>query len=157
MGIDTGTINQLTTFLTGLGLAFFVALWVSLIIWVYRDIRKRTEDTLVIILAVAVSIVLFLPGVLIYMILRPSVTIDEKYQQALEEEALLSTLEESELCPGCERKIKSEWMVCPSCHTVIKKKCPGCQNHLELAWEICPFCSLELNPQKRNRIEHPQS
>ena len=123
----------------------------------YRDIRKRTEDTLVIILAVAVSIVLFLPGVLIYMILRPSVTIDEKYQQALEEEALLSTLEESELCPGCERKIKSEWMVCPSCHTVIKKKCPGCQNHLELAWEICPFCSLELNPQKRNRIEHPQS
>ena len=31
-------------------------------------------------------------------------TSEEKYQEALAEEALLSTLEESELCPGCEKK-----------------------------------------------------
>jgi hypothetical protein len=155
MGIDTGTFNQLTTFLTGLGLAFLTTLWVSLIIWVYRDIRKRTGDILVIILAVAISILLFLPGTLIYLILRPSMTSEEKYQEALSEEALLSTLEESELCPGCERKIKSEWIICPSCHTTIKKKCPGCQSLLELVWDICPYCSLELTPQKRTRIEHP--
>jgi RNA polymerase subunit RPABC4/transcription elongation factor Spt4 len=154
MGIDTGIINQLTTFLTGLGLAFLATLWVSLIIWVFRDIRKRSEDTLVIVLAVVISIILFLPGVLIYLILRPSMTSVEKYQEALEEEALLSTLEEGGLCPGCERKVQSEWMLCPSCHTIIKKKCPGCQNLLELAWDICPYCSLELTPHKRNRIEH---
>jgi hypothetical protein len=155
MGINTATLNQLTTLLTGLGLAFLLTLWVSLIIWVYRDIRKRSEDILVIILAITISIILFLPGVLIYLILRPALTNEEKYQIALEEEALLSTLEESGLCPGCERKVKSEWMICPSCHTVLKKQCPGCQNLLELSWDICPYCSLELSPQKRNRIEHP--
>ena len=155
MGIETGTITQLTTFLTGLGIAFLITLWVSLIIWVYRDIRKRSKDPLVIILAVAVAVILFLPGVLIYLILRPSLTTEDTYQMALEEEALLSTLEESELCPGCERKIKSEWIVCPSCHTILKKKCPGCNKLLELAWEICPYCGLELAVQKHSRTDHP--
>jgi RNA polymerase subunit RPABC4/transcription elongation factor Spt4 len=155
MSIDTGTINQLSTFLTGLGIAFLITLWLSLIIWVYRDIRMRSTDVLVCILAVAVSIILFLPGVLIYLILRPALTTEEKYQQALEEEALLSTLEESELCPGCERNIKDDWLMCPSCHTVIKKLCPACKNLLELAWDICPYCGLELEAQKPNRIDHP--
>jgi RNA polymerase subunit RPABC4/transcription elongation factor Spt4 len=115
----------------------------------------RSTDVLVCILAVAVSIILFLPGVLIYLILRPALTTEEKYQQALEEEALLSTLEESELCPGCERNIKDDWLMCPSCHTVIKKLCPACKNLLELAWDICPYCGLELEAQKPNRIDHP--
>jgi RNA polymerase subunit RPABC4/transcription elongation factor Spt4 len=101
---------------------------------------------------VTVAILLFLPGVLIYLILRPSLTIEEKYQAALEEEALLATIEESELCPGCERKINPDWMVCPSCHTILNKKCPGCGKVIELAWDICPYCSLEQTPQKRN---HP--
>jgi predicted amidophosphoribosyltransferase len=155
MGIDTGSINQLSTIFTSLGIAFMLTLWLSLIAWVYRDIRKRSDDVLASILAVAVSIILFLPGVLIYLILRPDLTTEEKYQTALGEEALLSTLEESELCPGCERNIKDGWMICPSCHTVIKKKCPSCGNLLELAWEICPYCSQELTVKKQNRIDHP--
>ena len=155
MGMITGTLNQLSTFLIGLGIAFIIVLWLSLLIWVYRDIRKRSDDILVCILAVAVSILLFLPGTLIYLILRPALTNEQKYQAALEEEALLSTLEESELCPGCERNIKNEWIVCPSCHTAIKKKCPACGNLLELAWDICPFCGLELATQKRSRIANP--
>lgn len=152
MGINTDTLNQLSTYLIVLGIAFIIVLWFSLIVWVFRDIRKRSDDLLVIILAVAVSIILFLPGALIYLILRPSLTNEQKYQVALEEEALLSTLEESELCPGCERNIKSDWMVCPSCHTVMKKRCPACKNMLELAWDICPFCGLVLTEQKRSRI-----
>ncbi|MGA9398728.1 MAG: zinc ribbon domain-containing protein [Anaerolineaceae bacterium] len=152
MGLNTGIINSLSTLLIGLGIAFVVTLWISLIIWVYRDIRNRSDDLPLRILAVTVSILLFLPGVLIYLILRPPLTSEEKYQAALEEEALLTTLEESELCPGCERKINPEWMVCPSCHIVLKKKCPDCGSLIELAWDICPFCSLELAPQKR---DHP--
>ncbi len=155
MDINTGTLNQLSTFLTGMGIAFIFVLWISLIIWVYRDIRKRSDDILTSILAVAISILLFLPGVLIYLILRPAFTSEQKYQAALEEEALLSTLEESELCPGCERNIKSNWIICPSCHTVIKKKCPSCGSLLELAWDVCPFCGFELATQKRTRIANP--
>ena len=157
MGLNTGIINNLSTFLIGLGIAFIFALWISLTIWVYRDIRNRSDDLPLCILAVAVSILLFLPGVLIYLILRPPLTSEEKYQAALEEEALLSTLEDSDLCPGCERKIKAEWMVCPSCHTVLRKKCPNCGSLIELAWDICPFCSLEFTPQKRSHstVDNP--
>jgi RNA polymerase subunit RPABC4/transcription elongation factor Spt4 len=154
MGINTGTINHLSTFFIGLGLAFLIALWVSLIIWVYRDIRKRSDDLFVRILAITISILLFIPGILVYLIVRPSMTIEEKYQSALEEEALLATLEESELCPGCERKTNVDWMVCPSCHTVLRKKCPGCNRLIELAWDICPFCCLELAAQKHERTNN---
>ncbi|MBN2257282.1 MAG: zinc ribbon domain-containing protein [Anaerolineaceae bacterium] len=151
MGFNIGTIDHLSTFFIGLGIAFLTALWVSLIIWVYRDIRKRSDDLLVRILAVTVSILLFIPGIFIYLIIRPSMTIEEKYQAALEEEALLATLEETELCPGCERRINSSWMICPACHTVLRKKCPDCGQLIELAWDICPFCSHELSAQKHER------
>ncbi len=157
MGLNFGTINNISVFFFSLGIAFIIILWISLIIWVYRDIRKRSDDLPLKVLAVTVATLLFLPGVLIYLILRPPLTIEEKYQASLEEEALLATIEESELCPGCERKIKPEWMVCPSCHTILKKKCPGCGNLNELAWDICPYCSFEHAPQKRNHpvTDHP--
>ncbi len=157
MGSNIGISNNFSVFLIGLGIAFVVTLWFSLIIWVYRDIRNRSEDHLIWILAVIVTILLFIPGILIYLILRPPITTEEKYQAALEEEALLATLEESELCPGCERKLSAEWMVCPSCHTVLKKKCPNCSSLIELAWDICPFCSIELAPQKRSHstVDNP--
>ncbi|MCX8026104.1 MAG: hypothetical protein N3A60_12960, partial [Thermanaerothrix sp.] len=77
----------------------------SLIFWTYRDIRKRTRDPRVHILATLVAAVLFLPGVLIYLILRPSRTLEEEYQRSLEEEALLQTIEETPQCPGCGRKV----------------------------------------------------
>lgn len=157
MGINTVTINNLSTFLISLGVAFIISLWISLIIWTYRDIRNRSDDLLLRILAVLIPVLLFLPGIVIYLILRPQKTTEEKYQAALEEEALLSTLEESEVCPGCERNIKPDWMVCPSCHTILKKKCAACGNLIELSWDICPYCSLELAPQKHSHsaIDNP--
>lgn len=153
MGIESSIANNLTSFFIGLGLAFLLTLWISLVIWVYRDIRRRTDDPLVRIVAVTVSVVLFLPGVLIYIVLRPTSTIDEKYQSALEEEALLATLEESELCPGCERKTHNDWLACPSCHTLLKKKCPDCGKLIELTWDLCPFCGLELTPHKPEKAQ----
>lgn len=155
MGFTTGTLNNLATFLIGLGIAFLIAFWISLIFWVFRDIRKRSDDLLMRILAVTISVLLFIPGILIYLIIRPSITIEEKYQSALEEEALLATLEETEACSGCERKVDPDWMVCPSCHTTLRKKCPRCNHLIELAWDICPYCCHELSVQKHERASHP--
>lgn len=131
-----------TTFLivTALGAAFAAALWLSLMIWTFRDIRSRSRDTLARILAVLVVGVLFLPGIVIYLIVRPAHTLEEEYQRTLEEEALLTAVEETALCPGCSRKIRDDWSICPNCHTRLKKPCHECGRLMDLAWNLCPYC-----------------
>ncbi len=121
--------------------AFTVALWLSLIIWTYRDISNRARDPLLRILATLVVAVLFLPGVLVYLILRPPRTLEEEYERSLEEEALLQTIEDNPLCPGCSRRVREDWIVCPNCHTKLKKACPHCGRLMELPWNLCPYCA----------------
>jgi hypothetical protein len=41
-------------------------------------------------------VVLFIPGVIIYLVLRPAKTIEEEYLTTLEEEALLRAIEGDE-------------------------------------------------------------
>jgi RNA polymerase subunit RPABC4/transcription elongation factor Spt4 len=81
-----------------------------------------------------------LPGALVYLVLRPSRTLEEEYQQTLEEEALLQAIEDQAVCPGCERRIKDDWVVCPSCQTKLRKPCHSCGRLMELPWNICPYC-----------------
>ena len=140
MILDPTFLSGLTLILTGLAGAFLVALWLALVIWTYRDMRSRHRDRLVQILAALMVALLNLPGVLVYLILRPARTLEEEYQQTLEEEALLQSIEDQSVCPGCERQIREDWLVCPSCHTKLRKHCHSCGRLMELPWNICPYC-----------------
>ena len=140
MTFDPTFLTNLLLVLTAFGGAFLAALWISLVVWTYRDIRARARDPLVQILAALLVAVLNLPGVLVYLILRPPRTLEEEYQRTLEEEALLQALEDLPLCPGCERRVKDDWQICPNCHTKLKKTCHNCNKFMELSWNICPFC-----------------
>ena len=140
MTFDPVFLSSLTLVLTAFAGAFLVALWISLVVWTYRDIRSRARDPLVQTLAALLVAVLNLPGVLVYLILRPPRTLEEEYQRTLEEEALLQALEDLPLCPGCERRVKEEWQICPNCHTKLKKTCHNCSKLMELPWNICPYC-----------------
>jgi RNA polymerase subunit RPABC4/transcription elongation factor Spt4 len=150
MTFDPTFLSNLILVLTAFGGAFLAALWVSLVIWTYRDIRSRARDPLVHTLSALLVAVLNLPGVLVYLILRPPRTLEEEYQRTLEEEALLQALEDLPLCPGCERRVKDEWQVCPNCHTKLKKICHNCARLMELSWNICPHCGV---PAPGMRVE----
>jgi RNA polymerase subunit RPABC4/transcription elongation factor Spt4 len=150
MTFDPTFLSNLMIVLTAFGGAFLAALWVSLVVWTYRDIRSRARDPLVQTLSALLVTVLNLPGVLVYLILRPPRTLEEEYQRTLEEEALLQGLEDLPLCPGCERRVKDEWQVCPNCHTRLKKPCHNCGKLMELSWNICPYCST---PAPGMRVE----
>ena len=65
------SIGKFFTYLTAFFGAFLAALWLSLIFWTLRDIRSRSHDKLVHILAAILVAVLNLPGIIIYLILRP--------------------------------------------------------------------------------------
>jgi len=152
MRFDPTSLSNFMLFLAAWGGAFLAALWLSLVIWTYRDVRQRARDPLARILAVLVTAVLFLPGIVIYLILRPSRTLEDDYQQTLEEEALLQSIEESALCPGCSRRIKDNWIVCPNCHTKLRKNCHKCAKLMELPWNICPFCGAAAPGMRRENL-----
>ncbi|MEN4011125.1 MAG: zinc ribbon domain-containing protein [Chloroflexota bacterium] len=147
--MDTPTLGNLTLIAAGFAAAFLAALWLSLIFWTYRDIRSRARDPLVRILALLVVTILFLPGILIYIILRPARTLDDEYQRSLEEETLLQNIEEIPLCPGCTRRTQADWQLCPNCHTRLKKPCRGCGRLMDLAWNLCPYCGAPTPGMRR--------
>ncbi len=126
--------------------AFLAALWLSLIIWTFRDIRSRSRDILAQILATLVVAILNLPGLLIYVMVRPRETLAEAYDRALEEEALLQSLEERELCPSCGVRTEPDWLLCPNCHTKLKKSCHYCGRAMHLRWTVCPYCGASDRP-----------
>lgn len=134
MAFNLSALSSYVLVLAGFGAAFLLALWLSLIIWTSRDIRNRSRDRLLRILAVLVVALLFLPGIVIYLILRPVRTLDEEYQKTLEEEALLLSIDESLLCPECGHRVKDDWMLCPKCQTRLKRSCRECGRAIALAW-----------------------
>ncbi|MCL4868121.1 MAG: zinc ribbon domain-containing protein [Anaerolineae bacterium] len=144
-GLDT-LVNYVTIFFAIFG-ALLAALWLSLIIWTFRDMRLRSRDPFAQILAALVVAALPAVGLLIYVILRPPETLAEAYERALEEEALLQEIEERPACPGCSRTVEANWMLCPHCHTRLKKVCPDCNSLMELQWNLCPFCgNRQIDP-----------
>jgi RNA polymerase subunit RPABC4/transcription elongation factor Spt4 len=125
--------------------ATVAAFWLSMVIWTFRDIRSRTRDLPTQFLATLLVAALNVPGLLIYLILRPRETLAEAYERALEEELILQTLEEIEQCPACGRRVKAEFIVCPYCHTRLKQRCPRCQRPLRLEWTLCPYCGVSVS------------
>ncbi len=138
--IDSFEIKNILTYALSFGIAFLAALWLGLILWVFRDIRSRTRDPLMIILSILFVVVLFIPGIFIYLLIRPKKTFEQKYLDAIEEEAILREIGTSEKCPSCGHNILDEWIFCPYCHTKLKKKCVHCGKPLELPWNLCPYC-----------------
>jgi hypothetical protein len=154
--IPSFVITGLQVILAFIG-AFVVALWLSMIVWTFRDARRRSRDIFAILLA-TLMVAIFGPlGLLLYVLLRPPVTLDELYERSLEEEALLQDLEERPRCPGCSRQVKDTWIICPDCHTTLQNVCSQCQNTLHLAWTICPYCATPTEAHPADQADSGSS
>lgn len=129
-------------------LLFLSAFWIAIVFWTYRDIRQRTRDPILQTSAVLMVLIFNFPGHWIYLIVRPRQTLTELYERSLEEEALLQELEDQKACPTCKRRVKDEFLVCPSCRTQLKEACRQCSKPLSYAWVACPYCGLEKPPRE---------
>ena len=139
-------IANVLQILIAAGVAYFVGFTFALVIWTFRDIQSRSQDVVVQILATLWVAVMNLPGLLIYLILRPSNTLVEAYERSLEEESLLQDIESRLACPNCQQRVQPDFLVCPNCLTQLKKQCPACSRVLLLKWAVCPFCAHESAP-----------
>ncbi len=151
MPLDPTFFNSVLLIATAFGGAFLAALWLALVIWTWRDIRSRARDPLAHVLAVLVVAALNLPGILVYLILRPPRTLEEDYQRTLEEEALLASIEDQALCPGCERKNPRGLAGLPQLPHPPEETCPHCGKLMELPWNICPYCGTPAPGVKREQ------
>jgi hypothetical protein len=134
--------NFLKVVLAGL-FTYLIALWLVTVWWTFRDIRERTRDPFLQAAAVFAVMIFNLPGLWMYLIIRPKETLAEAYGRALEEEALLQELEDLKACPTCRRRVADDFIVCPVCQTQLKEPCAGCSRPLSYAWAACPFCGRE--------------
>jgi RNA polymerase subunit RPABC4/transcription elongation factor Spt4 len=143
-GLNLGSFANLFLYATAFFGAFLAAFWLSLGFWTYRDAGARSHDRLAQVLAAVVTLLLGPAGLLVYLVLRPRLTLDEVYQHALEEEALLAEIEDRPVCPGCGAQTRPDWQVCPQCHTRLQKPCSHCGRLLELPWQVCPYCGTAV-------------
>jgi RNA polymerase subunit RPABC4/transcription elongation factor Spt4 len=125
---------------------YLFAIYLASIYWSYRDIRQRTRDPISQLISVLLVVVLFLPGLWIYLILRPRYTLVELYERSLEEEALLQELEDQKACPNCRRRVDDEYVVCPTCRMQLREPCLNCGRALSHAWLACPYCGSDKAP-----------
>ena len=128
-------------------LLYVAVLWLALVYWTYRDISQRTHDMTTQAAATLLVLFFFLPGHWIYLVMRPRYTLVEKYERSLEEEAFMQELAGLKSCPQCTKRIKDDFVVCPSCSAMLKEPCTACMKPLEFAWAACPYCAKD-RPKK---------
>ena len=141
-------------FLLAIGIAYLIALWFALIAWTFRDIEARSRSVFTQVFSTLLVVLFFVPGLLLYLILRPKETLDQAFQRALEEEYLLQDLDDLPLCPGCQRTVDAEFVLCPHCQTALRGPCPACSRLIDLRWDVCPYCSV---PVERSVLGAPAS
>jgi hypothetical protein len=152
LGLSENFILGLTIYL-GLVLLGF---WLAMVIWTYRDMRSRSRDLFAQVGMALIVAALTIPGLLIYLLLRPRETLGEAYERSLEEEALLQEIEEKPTCPGCGQRVQENWQACPHCHTRLKKPCIQCGKLLDLSWQMCPYCTM-TQPGYSTTVEQPMA
>jgi hypothetical protein len=132
-------------FLLAIGIAYLIALWFALVAWTFRDIEARSRSVFTQVFSTLLVVLFFIPGLLLYLILRPKETLDQAFQRALEEEYLLQDLDDLPLCRGCQRAVDPEYVLCPHCQTRLRAPCPGCDRLIDLRWSVCPYCALSVD------------
>lgn len=141
---DLGALAPFIQLLGAFFGAYFLAVWISLVIWTYRDVRARSRDLFLQVLSVALVVVFNLPGLILYFLVRPRETLADVYERELAEEAMLQDIEEKQACPNCRQKIQPDFLLCPNCQTRLKRQCDHCHRLLSLRWTVCPYCGTPV-------------
>jgi RNA polymerase subunit RPABC4/transcription elongation factor Spt4 len=127
---------------------YLLAVWLASAFWAFRDMQDRTENPalpyLAVLLVIIFSPFFFVLGVIIYRIIRPAERLDEVYERNLAQEALLAEVEAVRTCRNCDRKVDSEWIICPWCRTRLSRVCPNCERLVGLDWSLCAWCGKDF-------------
>lgn len=136
-------------------IAYLAVLWIAIIIWVSKDANNRTNSLLFQVFAILIVIVLTpLFGLLIYLIIRPSRTLTEKYLESIQLQILdeEGKKESMDKCPVCNEHISRDYKFCPYCAAKVQKVCSACKKMYQTNWDICPYCGKK-EPSKGKKMK----
>ena len=139
-------------------ISYALVLWLSAVVWVYRDVRNRTGDQVSQLVAVVLVAVFNVPGLVVYLVIRPQTTLADAYERSLEAEAILHELQlTASSCQGCRRPIDDDFNICPFCRVVLREPCRTCSRLVRTSWTACPYCATERQPSRQQPMPPPQA
>jgi RNA polymerase subunit RPABC4/transcription elongation factor Spt4 len=125
--------------------AYVAVLWAALVVWTYRDVKSRTEDRSTQFISMGLVAAFFLPGWLVYLVIRPPETLEQSYERRIEIEAMYQDISHEERCPACRRAVQADFNMCPFCAAALRTPCAACGRGLAASWSACPYCGTEAS------------
>ena len=126
----------------------FVIFWIIVLDWVWLDAGERTSNKTARIIYLLLVVFFNIFGWIMYLILRPSQTIEQIYWADLERRYLKYETSELGDCVKCGTQLYPGYTYCPTCGLDIKVKCKSCDVYIEKNSEYCPYCGVKT----RNEI-----
>lgn len=127
--------------------AYAVFVWLASALWVFVDMRRRTENPVLAYASATVVVlaspVLFPFAVLVHKVIRPSATVADRRMADLRD-AVLAAEVDLPHCPNCRTIVEPDWLLCPTCRQQLAHRCDRCGRTAGLDWDVCAWCGASL-------------
>ena len=129
--------------------ALAVVFWLGLAYWVHKDARRRIRDPFLVAFATLLGLAPPFIGPVVYLLFRPSETLDDARSRRVELQALEQQLARAQpACPVCSSWVDPDFVACPVCTTMLRRPCANCKAPLEPLWQLCPYCVTPVAPSQ---------
>jgi hypothetical protein len=135
--------------------SILIIFWLIMVGWVWIDSGERTSKKDARAGYILLVILLNIPGLIIYLILRPSETIEEIYWADLERRYLKYETAELGDCPKCGHQLLPGFVFCTNCGYRIKRKCPKCGVLIGKDHKYCEFCGAQIRERAIPKEQYP--
>jgi predicted RNA-binding Zn-ribbon protein involved in translation (DUF1610 family) len=134
-----------------------IVFWLVVTSWIWVDSDERTTSKWMRLFYVIIGIIPVI-GWIIYLIVRPTETIDEIYWGDLERRYLKYEAKDLGDCERCGTQLYPGFVFCPNCGKRIKRKCSNCEVYVDLEYKYCPNCGnkMQKNMKKEKEISQEE-
>ncbi len=121
----------------------YIFFWIMVVIWVWFDASERSSSLVFKIFSVIVTLIFNVFGLLIYLLVRPADSYEERYLSELEKKYLQLETAGIIKCPSCTFDLEPSFVVCPNCGESVKVRCDRCNEYVDSYWEYCAYCGVQ--------------
>ena len=150
-GIAEANYSMLGTVIAVVSIVF----WLVVTSWIWVDSDERTTSKWMRLFYVIIGIIPII-GWIIYLIVRPTETIDEIYWGDLERRYLKYEAKDLGDCERCGTQLYPGFVFCPNCGKRIKRKCSNCEVYVDLEYKHCPNCGNRMQKKAKKEKEISQ-
>lgn len=148
LALDDGSMwIRAITIATFVVVGYVLAMWAAMVAWAYRDACARTADPWIRWGSAALVGICNIPGLLLYLAVRPSEPMVERYNRQLEAEAFLREVRKDTACSSCRRAVDAEFAYCPYCTAELQSPCGSCARMVRSSWTLCAYCATPHTPE----------